>query len=60
MQDALFALSHFLESTFRWFLVSFGWLPVTIFSVVLGVGCTYWLGLQGKYTARAKERGELV
>ena len=60
MKDLWFGIGHFIQGTFDWFLTPFGWLPVTIFVIVMALGALYWLMLQGRYNRRAKENNELM
>lgn len=55
-----YAIARFLQKTFDLLLVPFGWLPVTIISIILGIGLVYWLSVQAKYSRRAKEKGEYI
>lgn len=52
-------IGHALQYTLE-VLVTLGWLPVTLFSLVLAFGLVYWLGVQAKYTRRAKEKGGYI
>ena len=36
MQEVFFSIARFLEATFDWLLVPFGWMPVIAFSLILG------------------------
>lgn len=60
MNHVWYGIGHFLQKTFNWLLVSFGWAPVVVFSVLLFIGVLYWLNLQAKYNRRAKERNEYI
>lgn len=60
MQEVFFSIARFLEATFDWLLVPFGWLPIVAFSLILGFGALYWLMLQARYTRRARERKEYI
>ncbi|HEX2615892.1 MAG TPA: hypothetical protein VHL57_00035 [Flavobacteriales bacterium] len=60
MTHIWFWIGHVLQLTFKYLLVSLGWIPVVIFSVLLFVGMLYWLNLQAKYNRRAEEKGEYI
>jgi hypothetical protein len=60
MQSFFFAVGHFFQTTFDLLLVPGGWMPVTIFSVVLAFGAVYWMNAQAKYSRRAKDRKEYI
>lgn len=60
MQEVFFSIARFVEATFDWLLVPFGWLPIILFSLILGFGALYWLMLQARFNRRAKERNELA
>lgn len=55
-----YSIGHALQASFQWLLVSVGWLPVTVISIVLAIGFLYWLSVQAKYSRRAKEKGEYI
>lgn len=58
MQHLWFAIAQFIERTFDWFLTPWGWVPVTVFIIIMFFGTFYWLLLQGRYNRRALEKGE--
>lgn len=60
MNAIWYAIGHFLQKTFNWLLVPFGWGPVVLFSVMIAFGLGYWMWWQGKYNRRAKEKGEYI
>ncbi|MCB0780440.1 MAG: hypothetical protein KDC03_13085 [Flavobacteriales bacterium] len=60
MQEVFFSIARFLEATFDWLLVPFGWMPVIAFSLILGFGALYWLMLQVRYNRSARERNERI
>ncbi|HPF90430.1 MAG: hypothetical protein H6592_07300 [Flavobacteriales bacterium] len=59
MQKIVFAIGHFIEATLS-VLSWMGWLPVTLFSLVLGFGLVYWLNMQGRYNRKARQNGTLA
>jgi hypothetical protein len=60
MNTLWYGIGRFLQETFDVLLVTFGWTPVVIFSVAIGVGLVYWMYCQVKYTERAKGKGDLI
>jgi len=59
MTDFWFGFGHGMQ----WLLdglVALGWLPVTVFTIVMAIGAIYWMMLQGRYNRRAKEKGEHI
>ena len=60
MQEVFFSIARFLEATFDWLLVPFGWMPVIAFSLILGFGALYLLMLQVRYNRSARERNERI
>ncbi|MFT3884324.1 MAG: hypothetical protein QM724_02500 [Flavobacteriales bacterium] len=60
MNHIWYSIGHVLQLSFKFLLVSLGWAPVVVFSLVLFIGLLYWLSLQARYTRRAKEKGEYI
>lgn len=60
MNSIWYGIGHFLTKTFNWFLVSFGWTPVVLFSVVIAIGLVYWMYCQVRYTRRDRQQGTLI
>ncbi|MBL0129512.1 MAG: hypothetical protein IPP83_19140 [Flavobacteriales bacterium] len=59
MQHIFFAIGHFFEWAFT-FLSSMGWLPVILIAGILAVGFLYWMMLQARYNAKAREDGTIA
>jgi hypothetical protein len=55
-----YSIARALQATFKFCLVSLGWIPVIIISCTLAFGLLYWLATQAKYTRRAKEKGGYI
>jgi len=60
MRDFFFAFGHICQDTFDALLVSAGWLPPILFTIVLAFGAVYWMMAQAKYSRRAIERKEYI
>ncbi|MBK9760064.1 MAG: hypothetical protein IPO90_08865 [Flavobacteriales bacterium] len=60
MQSFFFAIGQFCQSSFDALLVPAGWIPPTIFTLVLAFGAFYWMNAQAKYSQRAKDRKEYI
>ena len=60
MRDFFFAFGHICQTSFDWLLVSVGWFPPVVFTIVLAFGAVYWMMAQAKYSRRAIERKEYI
>ena len=60
MQDFFFAIGHFCQKTFDWFLVSLGWITPVVFAIVLAIGAADCMMSQARYTRKAIERNERI
>jgi hypothetical protein len=60
MNAIWYSIGKALQWMFDVLLVPFGWVPVVLSSVVIAFGLAYWMWWQGKYTRRAKEKGEYI
>lgn len=60
MNSIWYGIGSFLQKSFDLLLVSFGWTPVVLFSIVVAFGLAYWMYCQVRFTRRDKERGTLI
>lgn len=60
MKAIWYGIGKSVEWTIDTFITPWGWMPVTVFILVMAFGALYWLNWQGKYNRRAKERSELI
>lgn len=60
MQDLVFGLGKFLESTFDVLLVPFGMLPNYLWISIIGFGLLYWMFTSSKLTGKARREGGMV
>ena len=60
MNSIWYGIGSFLQKSFDLLLVSFGWAPVVLFSIVVAFGLGYWMYCQVRYTRRDKQQGTLI